>query len=221
MRTIFITLLPLLFLQTAHADVIFTNFGLSDTFDTNTGLTVADSSGNDLKTSLSFTPTGSFQLSQIDFVTSLLDGGDQNQVTLTLSSSDANGNPGTSIEVFSFSGQMGVLGSASYPPMMLSAISAINPVLQRGVTYWITAESSPDVTVVWNQNTLSPNDVGAMAQYQSSMWSTQSVTRGVLRIQGNPVTITPPPSAPSVVRLRIPSAPTAAYLIAFSRRETK
>lgn len=209
MRKIVTVLLPLFCLQSVWADVVFTNFGPSDTFDNNTGLTVADSSGTVLKTSLSFTPTGSFQLTQIDFVTSLLDGGGQNQVTVTLSSSDADGNPGTAIEVFSFSGQMGVLGSASYPPLVLNAISGINPVLQSGTTYWITAESSPDVTVVWNQNVLSPNDVGIMAQFQSSAWTNQSVTRGVFRVIGNPVTITPPPAA-SIVRLR-----------AASRRDTK
>jgi hypothetical protein len=226
MRKIVTALLPLFFLQSVYADVVFTNFGLSDTFDNNTGLTVADSSGTDLKTSLSFTPVGSFQLTQIDFVTSLLDGGDQNQVTLTLSAADANGNPGASIEVFSFSGQMGVLGSASYPPLVLNAVSAINPVLQDGTVYWLTAESSPDVTVVWNQNILSPNDVGNMAQFQSSAWATQSVTRGAFRVLGNPVTVSPaqsaaPSAAPSVVRVRTPPVPSSSHLLIVSRRETK
>ena len=172
-----------------NADVIFNNFGTSDSFDLNTGLTVADSSGANLKTSLSFTPTVDFQLAQIDFVTSLLNAGDQNQVTITLSSTDSDGNPGAAIEVFSFSGQMGVLGSVVSPPVLLSAISGINPVLRSGTTYWITAESSPDVTVVWNQNTLSPNDVGTMAQYQSPSWTTQPVTRGAFRVLGTPVTV--------------------------------
>jgi hypothetical protein len=204
MRKSIAILLPLFCLQSLSADVIFTNFGPADSFDNNTGLTVADNSGNDLKTSLSFTPTSDFQLTEIDFVTSLLDGGDQNQVTLTLSSADADGNPGTAIETFSFSGQMGILGSVSYAPQVLSAFSALNPVLTQGTTYWLTAESSPDTTVVWNQNSLAPNDVGNMAQYVSNTWTTQSVTRGVFRILGNLVTVTPPP-APSVVRLQAPA----------------
>jgi hypothetical protein len=219
MRKILTVLLPLIFVQSVYADIVFTNFGPSDTFDNNTGLTVADSSGTDLKTSLSFTPAGSFQLAQIDFVTSLLDGGDQNQVTLTLSSADADGNPGATIEVFSFSGQMGVLGAASYPPQVLNAVSALNPVLQSGLTYWITAQSSPDVTVVWNQNVMSPNDVGNMAQYQSGAWTTQSVTRGAFRVSGKPVTISSP--EPSVVRLRTPVMRSDSNPFVISRRETK
>ncbi len=180
-------LAPLLILPSLRADAVFSNFGTSDIFDNNTGLTVADSSGNNLKTSLSFTPAETFQLTQIDFVTTLLDAGDQNQVTLTLSSAGADGFPGSKIEIFSFSGQMGVLGSLSSPPLILNAISGINPVLQAGVTYWLTAESSPDVTVVWNQNILSPNDVGTMVQLQSGVWVTQPVTRGAFRVFGIPL----------------------------------
>jgi hypothetical protein len=223
MRIAHITALLLSSLQCVTADVIFSNFGSSDVFDMNTGLTVADSSGYDLKTSLSFVPTVDFQLSQIDFVTSLLDAGDQNQVTLTLSNADADGNPGTVIEVFSFSGQMGILGSVTAPPLILNAISGLSPVLRSDTTYWLTAESSPDVTVVWNQNILTPNDIGTMAKFQSSSWVTQSVTRGTFRISGKPVTITPlamrrTPEAPVFYRPRFePTRP----LLTLMRRNTR
>lgn len=178
-------------LSIAKADIIFSNFSAgSPSFDTNTGITLNDSGGNDLKTSLSFVPSATYRLTQLDLVTSLASVSETNLLDLTISS-DSGGNPGAVLETFTFNGSMGVLGTN---PSILTATSVLNPFLVNGSTYWITAEAAPNARVVWNFNNQSPNDTGLVDQFSGGSWSSRSLTRGVFDVQGT-LSNTPEPGS--------------------------
>lgn len=168
---------------TLKADTFFSNFSsFSPNYDINTGTSLNDGSGNDLQRSFSFSSQSSFHLLEIDFVASMFDSGQPNQVTLTLSS-DTNGHPGTAIESFSFTGDMGVFGTVA---PVLNGVSVLNPLLVAGQTYWLTAEAPNGANIIWNFNNLSPNDSGVQDEFVGGQWLSSSATRGVFDIVGTP-----------------------------------
>src|SRR5271166_2821404 len=90
-----------------QADIIYTDFGSGQSFDQDAGEFVSQSV--DLRPSLAFTSAAAESLTEVDFVTSIGQIGDVNQVTVSLSS-DNGGQPGMVMASQEFSNAMGLLG---------------------------------------------------------------------------------------------------------------
>ncbi|MDP9053156.1 MAG: hypothetical protein M3N93_02460 [Acidobacteriota bacterium] len=182
-----------------YADIIYSNFGPSDNpFNMDSGETV--SSDVDFMPSISFTVSSNEQLAEVDFVTSIAQGG-TNQVTIGLSK-DSGGHPGTSIASKEFDGQMGVLGGEDLDPadpsVELSWIPTSVVSLTPGVTYWITLSAPAGANVTWNANTYAL--IGAPQfgddQFINGSWQHTNGTLGAIQILDTAQTSGVPSSSP-------------------------
>ena len=139
--------------------VLFDNFGPGDSSQTNVGYTISTATsltGVDVTSGMSFTPSVTAPLGSIFAAIGLISG--TNQVTLDLMS-DSGGSPGTILESFNASNQMGPFGSSN-PPIMVT--STLHPVLQMGQQYWLVAFAHDSTWAAWNDN--NTGDSGPVTQ---------------------------------------------------------
>lgn len=166
-----------------NADVIYSDFGPSgNPFNQDAGETVSGS-GVDLMPSISFSVSSNEQLMEVDFVTSIPQGG-ANDVTVSVSQ-DSGGHPGTAFASQEFPGQMGVLGGETLdpadPPVELSWIPTSVISLSPGVTYWMTLSAPASADVTWNANTYGTPQFGD-DQFINGNWEQTSGTLGAIQI---------------------------------------
>ena len=124
-----------------QADIIYSDFGPGESFDQDAGDVVSQSV--DLRPSLAFTSAVALQLTEVDFVTSIGELGDVNQVTVSFSADDG-GHPGTVLASQEFDNAMGILGGEANdppaPPTIISWILSTPEDLLAGDTYWVTLD---------------------------------------------------------------------------------
>ena len=167
----------------AHAAVIFDNFGPGDTYNTGAGGTITSSGstvGIDFDQGNAFTPIGSdYRLDTIELAMWLVSGTNALDVWLM---SDSSGKPGAVIEAFNF---LGVMQSA--PGSVLLANSLLNPHLLAGTQYWLVASTpGPDTWAAWNWN--STGDTGPNAsRADGGSWNVTNTTGGAFRISATAV----------------------------------
>jgi len=138
--------------------------------------------------SFSVTGTESYTLDRIELAATLMYGPNQLNVSLM---ADAAGLPGTVLESFSFTDQMPPQGSLD----TVVGVSATNPLLTAGSTYWLAA-FAPDTTgAAWWCT--SPEVYGSNADsFNGGPWSAKTDCMPAFEISGTPVaTVVPVPGA--------------------------
>jgi hypothetical protein len=182
----------------AKADTVYSSFGPGNTYQTNIGWTVGDQSqvapdfGDFMDPAAAFTPTANYNLTSVQAAISLYSG--TNSVELLLTNS-INNLPGSTLETFTFTNQMGALGQDNTP---LLADSVNNPELIAGDQYWLVAKAlDPSTTAAWN---FSNTDALMVDSYDSgNTWFNLDAyypNQGAFQINGDPVTsAVPEPSS--------------------------
>lgn len=163
-----------------HAStVVFDNFGVGDTylFDSGFNLTEGEPIGYDFDEAFSFIPAVGGILTDIWLAVGLSEGPNVLDVWIM---SDSGGKPGSIIEAFEFSDEMGPFGSNN-PPLHKAADRTTE--LVAGTQYWLVASApGPDVMAVWNANSI--DDSGLFAnRTNGGTWVVNSnATRGAFRV---------------------------------------
>lgn len=177
--------------NTAQANVVFSNYGSGNAYDSANGFAIKCKSTvgthiDDWDAGMGFTPSGSdYYLDTIELTVQYISTwGGSNELDVWLMS-DSSGEPGTTIEAFHLSGAMNdPYDSHPYPPLLLN--STLHPILSAGTPYWVVASAPVDETdVIWFQN--STGDLGPRALWDIDHWETFTSTRGVLRVTGTPI----------------------------------
>jgi hypothetical protein len=130
-------------------DVLFNDFGSGYSYNIGNGWLVSGSTSSygAWTEANEFTPTTSGTVGSVAFGVSLSSG--TNAVTMELAENNG-GAPGTILESYTFTGQMGTFGSQNSP---LIASSLLNPYLTAGTKYWIVAvPGASDTVAAWNLN---------------------------------------------------------------------
>jgi hypothetical protein len=148
--------LPLAAAGAARGDqIIFSNFGPGMTFDTNRGYTIGGS-GSPAPSVIAnrFTATSNLAFSSAQLALGFINGPGLFQVLLE---TDAGGLPGSIIETFNVNIQL-------FPPgAVVTAISALNPLLTSGANYWLVVYAPGSSTFgEWN---LSLDDVPIVGNF--------------------------------------------------------
>jgi hypothetical protein len=161
--------------------VIYSNLGPGNSFDADAGLVI--SSDTDQRPSFAFTPNGEYLVTEIDFAASLSSAGAANQVSVSLESDDS-GVPGDVLDTVIFNDQMGVGGSLTNPPGLLTWILSSSTVIVPGIQYWVTFDGPVPGADTWNYN-----NTGAYGDdyYDGNNWVATQSTIGALSIQGEVV----------------------------------
>lgn len=167
-------------LASCQADVIYSNFGPGDSFDSGSGVIVS-SSTTDRRPSLAFTPGAGVSISEIDFVTSITSIDSMNQVTVTLSS-DNGGAPGTALASQSFLNAMGLAGDLENMPALLQWILNAPLAVSAGSQYWITLDGPVPGAVIWNSNLTGAFGYSTYGANGINIWTTSGGTLGAIRI---------------------------------------
>ena len=189
LSVLYVVFLALLAVPT-QADIIYDNFGPGDTYHQNTGWTLSGGSPIDKDwdqgSAFALDSFGmDYYLDTIDLAVGLVSGPNELDVWLM---TDSAGEPDTIIESFHFSDEMGSFGDLSPP---LTANSLLNPLLEADEQYWLIASATgPDTWAAWNLN--STGDVGLRA-YRADLgtWGVSERTKGVFRVTGTPISVTP------------------------------
>jgi hypothetical protein len=153
---------------------VFNDYGTGSPFDPTSGDTVTNGS-NDLSTSFAFTVPGivNLALNQILFTAAIGASDTTNSVTLSIETNNG-GKPGT--QVFTsgaITGQMGVLGSGTNPPVTIDYTSVSgSTALLAGATYWLTLDAPTTTHVTWDYG--NGNVDGNEAFEQNGSWTLQS-----------------------------------------------
>ncbi|MFO0957262.1 MAG: PEP-CTERM sorting domain-containing protein [Isosphaeraceae bacterium] len=166
----------------ARADIVYTNFGPGDTFNTSQGWTIsgsASSVGDSYSQGDQFTASSTVALSQLDLGLVSIQG--TPRINLSLYSTAVNGQLGTLLETFS---NVGPIGS-SYS--IISASSSLHPILTAGQSYWLIA---------------SPVDSGSWLAW--GLNSTGATASHYFNNNGSPVYSTATPAAYRVIGQAVP-----------------
>jgi hypothetical protein len=182
-----------LFAVPTQAEIIYDNFGPGDTYNPSAGWTLSVGSPTDTDSdqgsAFALESFGmDYYLDTIDLAVGLVSG--SNELDLWLMA-DSAGEPGTIIESFHFSDEMGSFGDANAP---LTANSLLNPLLEADEQYWLIASATgPDTWAAWNLN--STGDVGLKA-YRADLgtWGVSDTTLAAFRVTGTsaPISVSEP-----------------------------
>jgi len=180
----------------AEAVIIFDNFDTGDAYRVDDGRVVANASGSTVDLANRFrTPSGSnLHFDKIELAVSLSGGPNELDVFLTQDvpfRADGYGAPGTVIESFHFSNQMGTFGNMNTP---LVATSILRPILSSDTRYWVVALAPEEGTIAfWNYNlvqTFDPSNpesflnTGIRRSSLGGAWEIFNGTQGVFRVHG-------------------------------------
>jgi hypothetical protein len=162
----------------AHAGVIYSNYGPGFSYDTNTAW-IVDYPGTGFNPAMPFTPTATATLDAIylnvgnDLGTSSLD------ITLR---TDSGGIPGAVIESFNVTSVPDALNGVTFAPLQLK--SSLNPILSAGQQYWIAATAN-DLGAEfgwWESNA----DIGQVFSDQNGSPGFSTGRRGVFELTSAP-----------------------------------
>jgi PEP-CTERM motif len=183
---------PLFFCAVAvRADVIYSSFAGDPSYISGSGVTVS-TGGTDLKTSFSFVPGSSYQVTSIAFVAFDPDATGTNSVVATIYQDNA-GLPGTAL--------------CSTSPNLIDntvvsgATSVVDPssncpILAAGTTYWLGLDPTSDGNIGWNYNGLFNS--APVATFTSGAWSKTGSTEGAFELDG---VLSPEPITSSLLAL--------------------
>lgn len=176
----------------AHGAVVYSNLGPGDSFDNGTGWSLSNSLPQDA--AMSFVAGADFSFTSVELA---LTNVSASALSITLRS-DAGGLPGGLLET--------ILVAVPGGPSLVTAMSALNPLLDLGATYWITAEAPAGFEGSWQW--ADPSDVGATAFSfdQAVSWSAFTLDRGAFRVNGDLVAQVPAPSTLALVALALLAA---------------
>lgn len=167
----------------ARADtVVFSNFGPGMTFNQNQGFAVTGSNlFGGVIPAHAFIPSQTFTFSSAQLAMTLIDGPNHFQVLLMTSS---GGLPGNIIETITLTDVVSTF------PGIVTANSALHPVLTSGTQYWLVAFGpEPNTFGTWN---LSPDDFSSPQARgftsPTGPWDlANNVPRSAFQINGEPV----------------------------------
>jgi hypothetical protein len=190
-----LTGLSIVLLLPVSAATIYSNFSAGDTFNPNSGFLIGEFGGTVFAEAQEFSPSGnSYTLDEVQLVMNAPFAPVDNELTITVSSSDINGLPGTVLESFDVLNALGM-------NVIITADSSIHPLLLDGVNYWLTAAftnpSSSSDEVFWNSSVNSSAVFSDTAfQLNGGAWQAESTTNmGAFEIDG---TIAQVPEAATV-----------------------
>jgi len=180
----------------SHADTIYGNFGAGNSYNCCSGWTVSGSSstvGAVVVSAEAFTPSSSYDLTQILIAISNVSG--TNQAYVTLNADSGSDTPGTMIESWSLSG-LPNFGTNNSPETLTSSPGVL---LTSGTQYWIVvwpdnSGLTSDTWDAWNNNSLSPTPAsGTFSQSNDGVtWPTGfSDTQGAFEVDGTSPTPEP------------------------------
>jgi hypothetical protein len=174
----------------AQADVLYTNFGVGQTYDINSGNPVGNAfDGNDWAEANTFTPSVSGKLQSLQLALSCAFAC-PDPVTVSLNS-DAGNQPGLVLESFSVAGAaLGPIGTNNVPVLLNSVLL---PQLLAGVQYWVAVSGPLTDTVAWNLNSTGDVSDQAISTDGGASWFAPSGnTPGALEVDASTV---PEPSS--------------------------
>lgn len=155
------------------AAVVFNTFTAGDGYDATTGLTLGGGSFNatpGLTQAARFSPSLSLPLFSVDFAAGLIVG--TNTVLISLRA-DSAGQPGSTLEIWTVTGQMGDFGLDN---PIISVNSVARPPLSAGTNYWLTL-SVPNLLDDWSAWNQATSATGTVAfQEGTGNWSVLSST---------------------------------------------
>jgi len=179
--------------ETRADEIIFSNFGPGMTFNPNTSWNVSGIYYGGRVVAQSFTPSANFAFSNAKLPMGILYGPNILQVVL-MTSSGPSQYPGLIIETVTITNAV--------PPIQLPGIivanSALHPMLNAGVQYWIVAYAPDDNTFMgWN---LSHNDSSSYVLLNgfhslTGPWPELGSLRSAFQIEGNGLQSTVPEPA--------------------------
>lgn len=161
----------------ASAQLLFNNFGPRNSYQNFIGWTEGFASPPSIQ-GMGFTPGVSAHLASIEVAINLVSG--PNELILKLMSDDG-GKPGSVIEEWTVSEQMGSFGDA-YPTFTVASV--LTPHLSAGTLYWVVPFVASETHAAWNWNSV--DDVGshAFSADGGTTWSVTDSTRGAFRVLG-------------------------------------
>jgi hypothetical protein len=186
----------LLFAAPARADIVFSNFGPSFSYNTGAGNFIGngqDFSGNNYAEGATFTPTTSADFSSLDIALSNFFG-PTNTDTLTVSlDANSSGVPGAALESLNvLPGVLGTFGNNN-PPLVLDSV--LHPLLTAGTQYWVTVSDATGTdSNVWNWNATGDASSAAISTDGGTTWFSPSGTPGAYQVNGTPMQTVPAPS---------------------------
>lgn len=170
--------------QAGLAAVVFTNFGPSFAYDISSGNPVGNSfDGNNYAEGARFTPLSTVNLSSVRIALNCAFGcPGPDPITVTLSQNNGT-TPGAVIESFSLSGSLLGAFGVNNSPLLLTSL--LNPILNSGTNYWITASATLRDTIAWNLNNTAGTSVTALSSNGGATWiSPAGQTPGAFQIDG-------------------------------------
>lgn len=173
----------------AKADVIFSNFGPGDSFDSAQSTTIQPS----LDFAFAFTAKGNFLVDGIELAVAA--SGGFRQLTVSLAT-DAGGVPGAVLESFHFS----VVPTSA---AIIGAASLAHPALTQDTRYWLFGEAPADVE--WFHNSIGQMGPHADRSPGNPWRALGQTTEGAFRISGTPqdASVIPEPTSMTLLSLAL------------------
>ena len=172
----------------ARGDVLFNNFGPSNSYQVTAGYGFGGSSPN-FEQAMAFTANNSYLLTGGDFGVSLSFGLNPSTFEITVHT-DEGGLPGAVLEEVTVNTNLGPFGLQN-PPVVVSFLGTT--LLNAGEQYWISMSAGEFPQAVWNRN--NTGDLGPRAfAMNGGPWTlfSNTDTRGAFRLHG---TLVPAPGA--------------------------
>ncbi len=167
----------------SQGDVLFTNFGVGDTYNTGKGWTLSDGEplNFDIDQGDAFIVNGGdFFLDSIDLAIGLVLG--QNRIFIDVYTT-VGGLPGVVIDSAVIDGQMGLFGQAN--PPIVAMFSGVTTLFD-GEQYFVTASTDSNTWAAWNLNNV--DDFGPHASREGlGDWNVANDLRGAFRVNGTAV----------------------------------
>jgi hypothetical protein len=204
-------LILLLLPAVSSAEIVFTNFGPSQTYNTAVGNTAGnDFVGDNLAEGDTFTPAVSASFGSISIALSCELSSCPAPFTVDLTADSGLDSPGSVLESFTGSGLvLGPLGVYN-PPIVLTASGA--PItLAAGTQYWVTLSTGLSNSIAWNLNsTGDTSDQAISTDGGATYFSPSGLTPGAYEIDSPTTTVAPEPNMALLLVMGLAVAGTAA-----------
>lgn len=168
----------------ASADVMFTNFGAGQSYDTSTGNSVGNAfDGNNYAAGDTFVAPETQALTSISVALSCAFAcPDDFTISLDADNGDA---PGAALETFTVSAlALGTFGNNN-PPIVVTSV--LHPVMTTGTQYWVTVTSPFSDSIAWNLNLTGDTSDEAQSTDGGATWfSPTGLTPGAYEVDGTP-----------------------------------
>src|SRR5215472_6258224 len=180
----------------SRADIVFTNFDPSFSYNTSAGNFVGnglDGTTNNYAQGDTFTPASNDTFTSLDIALSCFFGPGACWAPVTVSlNADSAGTPGATLESFAFLGIFLAGFGVNNPPVVLMSVGP-PLLLAAGTPYWVTVASTTANSVVWNLNSTGDTSSEAISTDGGTTWFARSgLTAGAYQVNGTPI---PEPNA--------------------------